>query len=172
MNYHVEHHEDQNPELEIDKHSEQNKMTDDDDTSPIAHLFSVLVFGKEQGIPEKEVNLGIAEEMGNIGKNEHLELPEIKEKPAEIVQEGEGDRSQYDFLVQSSVHRELMVKHMADPEMQIVVPGQKAEQAVKKLVQPFGFKRSAVAELVNSRLHPHKAVEDRVEIGDSDHRNP
>ena len=147
-------------------------MTDDDDSSPVAHLFSSFVSGWEQGVPEEKVGICVAEEMGKIGKYKHLELPEIKEKPAEIVREGEGDRSQYNLLIEPFVDRVLMVQHMAHPEVQVVIPGQKAEQAVEELIQPFGFERSAMAELVDGRLHSYKAVEDRVEIGDGDHRNP
>ncbi len=42
-----------------------------------------------------------------------------------------------------------MVLHVADAEVKSVVPGEKAEEVVKKIVHPLGFKRSAVAELMN-----------------------
>lgn len=74
--------------------------------------------------------------------------------------------------IEHHMYRGLMMLHVAHTEVNAVIPGKKAKEVVKELVQPLGFKRGTVAELMCGCLHSHEPVEHAVEIAGSSHRYP
>jgi len=63
------HHPDQHPELEGGEQGDEPQVPEHQDPRSGAHLPPALVLGREQGVPEEEVHVGLPEEVRDGGKH-------------------------------------------------------------------------------------------------------
>jgi len=64
------------------------------------------------------------------------------------------------------------VQHVARPKVHPVTPGKKTKQAIEQLIQPSGFERCAVAQLMHGCLRSRKSVEHEMDGTHGEHRDP